>query len=121
MPELPWTPPLSAGAGDALRVVVLRVAVGGRVVHVAERVARGARRVDVLADLPGVRVRRAAVLRVRLAGVAEDVGGRFVERARLIRVGQVRGALGDGVRQLVRVDVEGAARAAMNCVPSPSP
>ena len=28
---------------------------------------------------------------------------------------EVRGALGDGVRQLVRVDVEGAWRAAMNC------
>jgi hypothetical protein len=48
------------------------------------------------------------VLRVRLAGVAHDVRGRFVERARLVRVRQVRGALGDGVSELVRVDVEGA-------------
>ena len=93
-------------AGVARRIPILRAAVLRRIVHVAKRVAGSAWRVDVFADFPRVRIRRAGVVRVRLAGVAEDVGGRFVERARFIRVSEVRGALGDGVRQLVRVDVE---------------
>src|SRR4029079_19456360 len=73
------------GAGVAGRVVIVVAAESGGV-HVAERVAGGSGRVDVLAHFPRVRVRHAAVLGVGLARIAEDVRGRFIQRAGLVGV-----------------------------------
>src|SRR6185503_11557976 len=98
-----------------------RAAVARRVIHVAQRVARGARGPDVLTHVPGpvgdVAAPRVGVGAVDgqsraadaegLADAAEHVRIGLVHAAGLSGVVQAGGALGDGVGQLVGRHVHG--------------
>ena len=110
MPEEKWTSTLEVVVG----VVVEARAVLRRVVHVAEGVTGCGRRPDVVADEEGRRVSVIVVARPvhpGLDGLAEDVGHRLVDGARLTRVHQVRLVLGDCVGQLMGDDVEALGQA----------
>ncbi len=97
-------------AGVVVAVVIDADAVGGRVVHVAERRAQGGQR-DVLADHPGVGGDDPAVV-PRLDRDAEDVGRGLVEAARFVGVDEVGAELGDRVGELVADHVQGAGQRA---------
>ena len=79
----------------------IRIAVRARGLHVADR--PDAR--DVLAELP-LHLRRVVARAVGLVDqLAEDIGERFVDRARLVVVEEVGAEVGDAVSQLVPDDV----------------
>lgn len=90
------------------RVAVRRA----RVRHVAQRACVGDQE-EASSDQP---VGAAGVLLgdlgVLLDQGAEDVGQGFVERARLVFIHELRGRLGDAVRELVRRDVDDVGEAA---------
>ena len=92
-------------SGVAVRIIVFGRAVQRRVIHIARRVARHARRVDVLSDFPGV---GALPADKGLGRGAEDVRHRFVQCAGLVRVCEVGGGLRHTVSHFVRHDVETA-------------
>src|SRR6185295_12695047 len=107
--------PVHLGLLRVVLVVVDRVVVLGRVVHVAERVAGGARGPRLLADLPDVpavlRHGRVLLARVPLHARAHDVAHGLVDAAGLTPVHQAGGALGHAVGDLVARHVEGGERA----------
>ena len=87
----------------ALRVIVVGLAVRGRVVHKAHGVIGVAGGPDRLGQLPGRGARATGA--VCIGGGGHDVGHRLVERARLVLVDQPGLVLRDRVGQLVHDDV----------------
>ncbi len=88
------------------RVIVGRGAVLEWVVHVTQRVTRRPRRVDVGPDRPGRRRGGVAVATPEGGRAPEDVGVGLVQGARVVLVDEIRRPRADGVRQLVRSDVD---------------